>query len=285
MSGNIATNIFMLFLSLRPEIIESSTSCQCVGYAPLICNVGDAQLSASSEYDAEYGARYSRWSEVGWSAGNDHSSWISVDLTENKRIGGVVTLASQYDEYVKSYIIQYRLEGSAAWVDYTDASETTVTFMGNENRRDPVLNKFQEQIYARYIRLLPLTYSVWPSLRWELLECTKNILPHSTQDINPATALCGSNSSSCVPIINNRIRLQWKGLKTLMNSANFVLLGKSLICSHYFISMGIEWTSIGCEVHYDLCRIQGAKEKGNCQVSEGESSGPAIQPATLDHWR
>ncbi|ELU09575.1 hypothetical protein CAPTEDRAFT_134778, partial [Capitella teleta] len=105
--------------------------------------------------------------------------WIEIDLLENKLIGGIATGArTNYPgiQYVKTYNIQHRKEGANTWVNYTDSSEKLQTFEGNHNGYETVLNELPRHIFARYVRLLPLTFQQHPTLRWELLECTKSKL-------------------------------------------------------------------------------------------------------------
>ncbi|ELT92600.1 hypothetical protein CAPTEDRAFT_105330, partial [Capitella teleta] len=112
----------------------------------------------------------------GWCPGNaDNSKWIEIDLMENKFIGAIITMGCKDDsddEYVKTFRIKYRVDGSA-WADYTDDDGSVMIFEGNQNKFQSVLNDFKENIYARHVRLYPLTHNDYATLRWELLGCTK----------------------------------------------------------------------------------------------------------------
>ncbi|ELT90140.1 hypothetical protein CAPTEDRAFT_68275, partial [Capitella teleta] len=98
--------------------------------------------------------------------------WIEVDLLDNRLVGGIVTWGrgyGDYDQYAKTFKIEYRVDGSNDWTKYTDASGRIMTFVGNEERYQPVLNDFAVTIVARYIRLYPLNWKGHPTIRWEIL--------------------------------------------------------------------------------------------------------------------
>ncbi|ELU17600.1 hypothetical protein CAPTEDRAFT_40254, partial [Capitella teleta] len=98
--------------------------------------------------------------------------WIEVDLLTNKFIGGVVTWGhAGGSNYVTTFRIQHRSDGSDTWVDYTDSNGDPRTFVANEDALVATLNQLQEGFVARYVRLYPLTWQGYLFLRWELLSC------------------------------------------------------------------------------------------------------------------
>ncbi|ELT89923.1 hypothetical protein CAPTEDRAFT_146424, partial [Capitella teleta] len=109
--------------------------------------------------------------------GRKNGSWIEVDLLENKLIGGIVTWGRGDSAYVlqwvKTFNVGYRVDGSNDWTNYTNANRSLLTFIGNEERYQPVLNDFAVSIVARYIRLYPLSWNYGPTMRWEVLGCAK----------------------------------------------------------------------------------------------------------------
>ncbi|ELU06584.1 hypothetical protein CAPTEDRAFT_137702, partial [Capitella teleta] len=113
----------------------------------------------------------------------ENNSWIEVDLLENRFVGGIVTWGRRHGstQYVETFKIEYRIDGSSDWTKYTDISGSLLTFAGNEDTYQPVLNDFAERIVARYIRLYPLSWEEWPTMRWELLGCAKCKFSHLTQ--------------------------------------------------------------------------------------------------------
>ncbi|ELT97066.1 hypothetical protein CAPTEDRAFT_87657, partial [Capitella teleta] len=99
--------------------------------------------------------------------------WVEVDLLENKRIRGVITWPRGDvgpEQYVKTFNIQYRAEGEVGFEYYME-SGNIVTFVGNENVEDIVLNGFPKKIIARHVRLNVLTYFNRPTMRLEILGC------------------------------------------------------------------------------------------------------------------
>ncbi|ELT89572.1 hypothetical protein CAPTEDRAFT_171977 [Capitella teleta] len=208
---------------------------------------------------------------LGWVAENsDQTPWVEIDLLEDKLIGGVVTWprGDGYKEhqYVKTFNIQYRAEGEAIFEYYMESGNIVVsTFVGNENVQDIVLNGFPEKIIARHVRLNILTFNNNPTMRLEILGCTKLVLPYVHNEYT-SPALCDTATDKCIRLNNNRIRVQWKGMVSALNSTNLVLSGKFLICNFRSTIVGIEKESTGCEVGYDLCKIEDANEDGKCQV-------------------
>lgn len=54
--------------------------------------------------------------------------WIEVDFESDRLIGGIVTLGHRSDstQFVKTYKIQYRPDGSDTYTEYTDAEGNEV---------------------------------------------------------------------------------------------------------------------------------------------------------------
>ena len=64
--------------------------------------------------------------EYGWHPlrSSKENSWIEVDLMENHLIEGIVTWGRGNDEfhqYIETFQIKHKTDGSDTWVDYTDA--------------------------------------------------------------------------------------------------------------------------------------------------------------------
>jgi lactadherin len=129
----------------------------------------------------------------GWLATTSdfNTSWIQVDLKKNKLIGGIVTLGRTTNttnpQYVTKFRITYRSEESDSFTEYvnTEGNEVSAfdvcqqriintqfqTFIGNTINYEPIFNGFNAHFLARYVRLYPLAYRNWPTLRWELYAC------------------------------------------------------------------------------------------------------------------
>ncbi|ELU16908.1 hypothetical protein CAPTEDRAFT_195139 [Capitella teleta] len=207
------------------------------------------------------------------------SSWIEVDLLENKWIGGVITWGCHSQFFMESFLLRYLAEGSGeTWTYYAD-NEGNTTFIAGRDSRQPVLNDIKGNIFARYVRLYPKDFNGYPALRWELLGCVKYILPYSSPDFNPATAACGITSEHCIHATNARIRFNYKGLITQSRAANLVLSGKLLSCNNISMTIGIETGMIGCAVVYGMCEM--AAEDGKCHVACQLNDRQVAQPFNL----
>ncbi|ELU09674.1 hypothetical protein CAPTEDRAFT_208328 [Capitella teleta] len=264
------TKVLFLFLCFMRGLIGVNTFCQCIGYEPLIINASDSQLSASSVYDSGFEALSSKWTELGWAAAENRktNSWIEVDLLENRLVGGIVTWGRRHGtkQCVETFKIEYRIEGSSDWTKYTNTSGSLLTFVGNKETYQPALNDFAESILARYIRLYPLSWEIWPSMRWEVLGCAKYIQSSANRYLHQEAEACGVTSEKCIHVMNNRILLNYKGLLTPFNATNLVLSGKSLPCNNKSMTIGIEIGMIGCAVEYNMCEMNDANGDGKCHV-------------------
>ncbi|ELU11579.1 hypothetical protein CAPTEDRAFT_220583 [Capitella teleta] len=259
--------ILLCLLFLESVLSEFDASCPCIGYEPLVLGVRDEQLSVSSWHWAHNKSCIKSSVLKGWAAADlDQTPWVEVDLRENKLLGGVVTWPrGEYKiQYVKTFSIQYRADGQSVLEPYME-SGNIATFVGNENKQDIVLNGFHEKIFARHVRLNVLTFSGHPTMRLEILGCMKRVLPYVNNEYT-SPALCDTSAEKCIRIRNNRIRVQWKGIVSALNSTNLVLSGKFMICNFPSTIVGIEQESTGCKVGYEQCKIEDANEDGKCQV-------------------
>lgn len=83
--------------------------------------IRDAQITASSEYNAGHGASNGRLNfkpgggKTGaWSAGaNDGKQWLQVDLGQSTKVTGIKTQGRQdADQWVTSYTVSYSNDGT-----------------------------------------------------------------------------------------------------------------------------------------------------------------------------
>ena len=100
-----------------------SVSIQTGCAAPLGMDSGaitDAQISASSQWDGNHGARQGRLhykklpgTSGSWSSrANDLNQWFQVDLGQYTTVTGIATQGRQrYDQYVTAYKLQYSDDG------------------------------------------------------------------------------------------------------------------------------------------------------------------------------
>ncbi|ELU16466.1 hypothetical protein CAPTEDRAFT_224731 [Capitella teleta] len=224
---------------------------------------------------------------VGWSPSESTDSWIEVDLFTDKFIEGVVMWANAGSvdlNYQTTFNIRYRSDGSDTWVYYTDVNGNKKTFMGNQIESEVSINELQGGIVARYVRLYPLSSEGNLFIRWELLACSKYVQPFMDHLTGPQSKYFDGSTNSCLKTtdsVNNQIRMQWKGLITNYNVMNLAINGRSLICSHHFIKVGIEVNSVGCNAQYAMCKIEGSGVDGTCHAVCGLRDGQVGLPYNL----
>ncbi|XP_061422562.1 discoidin, CUB and LCCL domain-containing protein 2-like isoform X2 [Lethenteron reissneri] len=148
--------------------------------------VADAQLTASSTlqwYDAQgalqaWPAHHARLGLHGppWAPFNlDDRQWLQVDLQTPKRVVGIVTTGSAYQNYnffVTAYKLSYSLEG-AKWTFYkTAALGEDKVFEGNTNQWQEARHSLLPALAsARFVRLHPTAWHGKIALKAELLGC------------------------------------------------------------------------------------------------------------------
>ncbi|ELT96680.1 hypothetical protein CAPTEDRAFT_216744 [Capitella teleta] len=176
-----------LLLLVYLQTAASTPDCEELELSPLITGpdgVKDDQLSASSIYSSAYVAKESRFtSEIAWCKNNsDPDPWLQVTFEDSQTIFAIQTLGNGARfEFVKNYTISYSLDGSK-WNWFTSGNGTIHTeifrkpsyslqFSGNVAPSIPVRNDFETPIVARFVKLHPLGYYEYRSVRWELYKC------------------------------------------------------------------------------------------------------------------
>ncbi|ELT91328.1 hypothetical protein CAPTEDRAFT_211403 [Capitella teleta] len=211
---------------------------------------------------------YAALGVIGWgpavSSLHDPNNWIEVDLVEEMLIAGIVTLSSRgADDYVKTFKIKYRSDESEPLKDYINAEGSEI-FAGNTATNEPAFNGFDVNILARYVRLYPLEYNNYPTLRWELFGCANPSEPILKLGFRPPMPSPDNAPKNCIHTKSNHILLQWNELETQANATKLRLRGKSLSCD--MITVGIGVKSTGCHVGYEKCRIEELGKKDRCQA-------------------
>ncbi|XP_033627167.1 uncharacterized protein LOC117290043 isoform X1 [Asterias rubens] len=141
--------------------------------------IPDSSITASGVYE-----KYSGYcSEVNgrlnqvdgsWCPRYETASWFQVDLKIQTQVEGVIMQGSYLstdNEWVKKYTVEYSSD-QTQW-DYVGGTTkaTAQVFDGNTDHNSIVTSTFDEPIQARYIRIKPTDYNVWPSMRIELIGC------------------------------------------------------------------------------------------------------------------
>ena len=141
--------------------------------------VDDTALTSSSIFSAITPARLSRLNtsaENGyagaWSARFANTAqWIKVDLGGVKTVQQVITQGRQdFNQWVREYRVSYSLD-DVTFVRARSTSGHVRLFGGNRDRSTRVTSTFDAPLVARYVRLHPVRWGGWISLRWELTGC------------------------------------------------------------------------------------------------------------------
>ena len=95
----------------------------------------------------------------------DGTAWIQADLGVTSLIHDVIT---QSHSFYPAWVTLYRIETSQDGMSW---EEISFNFTANIDIQTKVVNELPVGTVARFVRLLPLTYEGYPSLRWELVGC------------------------------------------------------------------------------------------------------------------
>ena len=96
----------------------------------------------------------------------DQNQWIQADLQTMHRILSVTTQGrySRHNQWVTSYYVSYSHDGTM-W-------ETISTpFEGNDDTDTKKTNLLPDDIVARYIRLLPISWNTHVCMRFDVTGC------------------------------------------------------------------------------------------------------------------
>ncbi|KAJ7370383.1 hypothetical protein OS493_032559 [Desmophyllum pertusum] len=143
-------------------------------------SIPDSDITASSQFNEYHVPSLCRLNTVNvgdlvgaWAARYKiPGEWIQINL---RKITMVTAIATQgrYDlsQWVTSYKICYgqKLDGFCEPLDKT--------FLGNTNRNTLVTHTFTTPIYARFVRIFPLTWVLYNSMRLELYGCKEGFTP------------------------------------------------------------------------------------------------------------
>ena len=89
-------------------------------------SIADAQISASSEYNASYAASHARlYYKGGWvAATNDENQWLEVDMeSQLTRLARISTQGAHSDGSVLGWVTSYQLQFSSDGVSFQNYTE------------------------------------------------------------------------------------------------------------------------------------------------------------------
>ncbi len=133
---------------------------------------GFAIVVASSEWDANHGPGHIRLDyntkegASSWSAAvNDSNQWVIVNFgLKPVRVTRLVTQGrGNYDQWVTSFKVQYSQDG----IYFSDVDNGR-TFAGNYDRNTKVTSFFNQIVFARLIKIIPVTFNGHMSMRLEV---------------------------------------------------------------------------------------------------------------------
>ncbi|XP_038068858.1 probable carboxypeptidase X1 [Patiria miniata] len=137
--------------------------------------IPDSSLTASGSYDSSYLPSKARLNSTGWwicPNEKPEGQWIQVDLGQYTAITGVI-VEGHSTHHILTFAVNSSNTGeSNDWQKLTDRGQT-VQLNGHNGNSQPVNVTFPVVLMARFLRILPLTwsYSTYYYLRFEVLGC------------------------------------------------------------------------------------------------------------------
>lgn len=109
-------------------------------------------------------------STTAWCAGEANDTKpqesVTLDLGRPKRVAGVATLGRNGgNQRVTGFVVKTRLNESSAW---TSGSDFHVEKPEGDS---PVESHFQQEVWARFVKVTPTKWEHWPSMRLGALIC------------------------------------------------------------------------------------------------------------------
>ncbi|KAL5005599.1 hypothetical protein ScPMuIL_016757 [Solemya velum] len=154
----------------------------CATARDLVDDVADSKLTASSIYTTRHSSERARLGtaedsngEGAWSAGSsDGNQFIQVEFDNVKRVTGIATKGRnqvrQHNQWVTSYSVAYRADCSN-WRTIGDSIGNTKVFDGNTDTNSLVVHNLTTPVRARFVRLLPVEWHVYVSMRFGIIGC------------------------------------------------------------------------------------------------------------------
>lgn len=129
----------------------------------------------STEYTDNRGVTHSGAWSAGW---NNANQWIQVEFASLKLVRGVITRGRSpvayrlAQQWVTAYNISYSVYGND-WhaFDSNQIIDGQMVWPGNFDQDSPVINRFPLGFYARVVRLHPVTWNHFPSMRFDVIGC------------------------------------------------------------------------------------------------------------------
>ncbi|KAL9976334.1 hypothetical protein ACROYT_G013624, partial [Oculina patagonica] len=169
---------FNLHIVMRVELYGCLKDCQdAIGMQTGA--ISDGQITASSERSANHAANQGRLHFAGkagsWSAASsDANQWLQIDLVYKMTVTRLATQgrnSTEYWQWVTRYKLQHGNDGVEFQTYREQGQSTDKEFAGNTDKNSVVYHELNPPIRARYIRFVPVAWSVYISLRVEVYGC------------------------------------------------------------------------------------------------------------------
>ncbi|KAF6208903.1 hypothetical protein GE061_014645, partial [Apolygus lucorum] len=155
-----------------PTTVTPPPVCQSDRFVPLLPDLSDSAFSASSSNIGHLpnNARIisgSSWRPV---SSDLTDQWLQVDLGSQQPVYGI-TIKGDATQFAKldSFYIMHSANGVS--FTYVGSSVNPELFSGPIDSAEGVTRMFAEPFEARFIRVIPVAWSMFPALRIELLGC------------------------------------------------------------------------------------------------------------------
>ncbi|XP_078616433.1 adhesion G-protein coupled receptor G7-like [Branchiostoma floridae x Branchiostoma japonicum] len=201
-----------------------------------VYKITESSWSASSQFNNQTSADRAdiNTCETAYKAGawaartNDVGQWLMRDLGKVKVVTGIITKGRNYspdwphgphDQYVTSYVISYGIENGDEQF-YTNATNETIVFTGNQDRDTEVFNDFlaySGSIEARFVKIHPRTWHEHISMRAKVVtfdvNCEMGEFGHlffpgaDGGDFSYSDERCNSSSANGKPLASRFCRI------------------------------------------------------------------------------
>ncbi|XP_035698666.1 uncharacterized protein LOC118431532 [Branchiostoma floridae] len=158
--------------------------------------ISDALMTATSQVSGSEAYRGRLNGDGAWQPSGQGTEFLAVDLEYKRYIFGIQT-QGQENGYVETYRIIYQVDNTTGLVGYSEDGGSAKIFSGNSDNETIVQHNFTSYIYARYILVIPQTFSGAPRLRIELLGVDE--LPTTISPVTTPLVTTLSTPSSTQP--------------------------------------------------------------------------------------
>ncbi|KAL3885182.1 hypothetical protein ACJMK2_025276 [Sinanodonta woodiana] len=170
--------------------------------------VPNGSLTASSSLAPGHAPMYGRLNTSfvqgehfgGWAPQSASNQFIQVQLNGLSSIQGVatqgrnVTNESQDEQFffrVTKYEVAYSLDG-LSWSTVMNPNMTAKAFQGNTDQNSIHVNWFPCIFEARYVRIHPTEWNIFPTLRFDIIGCPA-FAANDSSDCGFENGICGWN--------------------------------------------------------------------------------------------